>query len=1269
MFTSQIVTENQLDDWVRGNAAQAQGKIVELVWRLVVAACPRPIHRRFPLGDSIGQHGADGELETDIGFLPFIPEGKSIWEIGTNLDAHDKANSDYANATKATPAEIRKESTFIFVTPLSGRRGWKETWSETGINDWIDKKRHEKEWKDIVVLDGTKLTDWTIQFPAVGHWLASLLGHLPGDFETAESRWELISNYGNPPPLNYSLFTVGRDNASEKIKKLVVDRNDMQLRLDTRFPRHGADYVSAFIESMPEEERQEHISRVLIFQTEEAWKNACGLNESHVFVADFDLDTERGAQLIQRALQRRHAVVFTGLPGGQPHGNCVELFPPRVHQLKEALIKSGYREERARTLTNRSGNDLNALVRLLQGLSAMPEWVTQSEASDLAIAQLLGEWQEESEGDQKVAGELSGKKYGEWINNIRKISGASSAPFEFFNGRWKFTSRFEPWIYLGHLIGPDTLERFERLSIEVLSEADPELGLPKDKRFAASVYGKERRYSRLLRHGMAETLALLGAHGDTLKNCPDGRSEIVAQRVVNKLLEGADSARWASLNDVLPLLAEASPEAFLRAIGGASEKRDQPFSGVFAEEVGGVGGRTYSSGLLWALESLAWSNDYLIRVCGILANLAAVDPGGNYSNRPSNSLVTILLPWLPQTCAGEERRHAAVKSIVREQPKVAWTLIIHLLPRHHGTSSSAHKPKWRDYIPADWRDGVIYAQQWADEACYATLALELAGHDVERLSELVNYYFLLDLPFRQAYRERLTSEKILQLPENQRLQLWTALTNCTSTHRKYAESDVWTQPEEALQKLDTVAEMLRPIEPEVRHRRLFSGRDFDLYDENGNWDEQRIKLLNKRIKAIREIIERGGFDNLLQFSRSVESPQDVGGAFGSEPELSDDAQVLPVLLESSNQTDISFATSYIWNRFRTKLWDWVDELDRSKWGIDAKVKFFSVLPFVNDAWERVAKEFGKDEDEYWKRTRVHPDRDQLERIGYAIDKLVANGRSDAAIQCFWLGGLKGGLYSELGLRTLEKFGNGNHVDAHAIGELFNYLQTDLNVDENRLAVMEVKFLELLDRFGNARPTTLFRHLAERPDFFCEVIRLLYRSKNEVGEAPGEKIEPDKTKEQIARRAYRLLGDWDYPPGRIINGDFDPERLISWMEAVKAKCIESGHWKVASHHIGEILFYAPREEDGLWVEAVCELLDSKEDVEFRRGLYIKIVNSRDAYFFSGGQQEIELADKWGKVATLAENKGFARLGGILRDLEKSYRKEATRSVTQHRQDFD
>jgi hypothetical protein len=883
------------------------------------------------------------------------------------------------------------------------------------------------------------------------------------------------------------------------------------------------------------------------------------------------------------------------------------------------------------------------------------------------VAQLLGQWEDESPGDQEIASEISGKEYEEWIKIIRRCASAPAAPLEYFGGRWKFTSRYEPWVYLGRQIGPDVLSRFQEAAIKVLGEADPELDLAQEQRHAAGIIGQKRRYSARLREGMAETLALLGAHGGNLSSCTEGRPAMVSSSVVASLLNRADSKQWSSLNDVLPLLAEAAPGPFLNAVGGASERPDEPFSGVFAEEGGGIFGHNYATGLLWALEALAWSSDYVVRVCGILANLAAVDPGGRFANRPANSIVTILLPWLPQTCASPDFRHAAMQSVKREQPEVAWKVLLQLLPQAHGASFPTHKPKWLNIIPEDWKAGVTNGERWADEAYYAMMTLKLADNDPVRLAELLDPYFFLNLDFQRALREHLQTPRIMSLPDHQRLSLWTELTVKVSNHRKFADSPVWTVPETALQELEEVAAKLKPVAPEVFHKRLFSGREADLYEEKDNWEKQRDRLLERRKIAIREILDRSGFENLKGFWHSAESPFDVGLSYGLDSERANDLDVFPGLLESAEEPDRRFVTGYVCGRFSLGQWAWVDSVDRAAWTDIARAEFIAALPFVNDAWERVLIDLPENQSPYWKRARVHPDRRHPDRMDFAIEKLIENGRPDAAIECFWLCNLYEGSYAELGLRALGALTRENRIDGHAIGELFKHLQEGPSVDEERLAAMEVRFLELLNPFGHGLPRTLYRHLAERPEFFWGIIKLVYRSKTDA-QPSEEESEPDEERVKSATRAYRLLHDWDHPPGRLADGPFDAQRLNSWFTAVREKCLESGHWEVASNHIGEVLLYAPREE-GLWIEPVCELLNLKEEEHLRRGLQIRIYNSRGAHTFTGGKEEIDIAEDWERIARLADQKGLARLGTALREIGKSYRAQAEHSVAEHQHLFD
>src|SRR5690606_8645621 len=86
--------------------------------------------------------------------------------------------------------------------------------------------------------------------------------------------------------------------------------------------------------------------------------------------------------------------------------------------------------------------------------------------------------------------------------------------------------------------------------------------------------GKTRRYTGDLRRGLAQSLALLGVYGETVTWSGGASGSVFANYLVRKLLEWASAdptgQAWQSLADVLPLLAEAGPEAFLDAVSAAA---------------------------------------------------------------------------------------------------------------------------------------------------------------------------------------------------------------------------------------------------------------------------------------------------------------------------------------------------------------------------------------------------------------------------------------------------------------------------------------------------------------------------------------------------------------------------------------------------------------------------------------------------------------------------------------------------------------------------
>ena len=164
MMQNRIVTENQLDEWVRGNSRAAQGLIVELIWRLIAASSPRPNERRFPLGDSIGQPGPDGVLDTDFPFDPFVPVGRSFWEIGTGIELDPKRHL----TTENTMQHRTSGRSFHLCDAVVWQKGLAAHWKE-GTSQWLGSTQ---QMMAECAIDGSGLIDWLHHFPAVERWLA-----------------------------------------------------------------------------------------------------------------------------------------------------------------------------------------------------------------------------------------------------------------------------------------------------------------------------------------------------------------------------------------------------------------------------------------------------------------------------------------------------------------------------------------------------------------------------------------------------------------------------------------------------------------------------------------------------------------------------------------------------------------------------------------------------------------------------------------------------------------------------------------------------------------------------------------------------------------------------------------------------------------------------------------------------------------------------------------------------------------------------------------
>jgi|GEM_PF-2379984 len=881
--------------------------------------------------------------------------------------------------------------------------------------------------------------------------------------------------------------------------------------------------------------------------------------------------------------------------------------------------------------------------------------------ADLALANLVGSWNENCEADCQLIAKLARAEYGQWIRRIQEVDVWNNQLVSVRNGVWSTHERVKLWEDLGAHIFDTDIGLFREIACTVLSECDPRLDLPREHRHAADLYGKARKYSSEIRSGIADGLAILASNHHRFTKCTTLRLPDTVSSIVSGLLYEGDWIKWASINDLAPALAEAAPDTFLAAVDCALKKVPCPFDELFAQE--GhilVGGCSYMTGILWALESLAWEEERLVRVCVLLAKLAQRDPGGQWANRPDQSLTTILLPWHPQTLAPTQRKTVAVRTLCEQTPRIAWNLILTLLPNETAASCGTYRPRWRNSIPVDWGNKVSNADYRQQVSDYSALAVEMARKDSSRLAEIIDH--LNNLP-QMAFDEivrLLSSDGIVSLPDTERRHVWERLRIFIARHKQHSQCD-WALGAAVLADLERTAEHIMPTRSIDRHHHLFTGKVFDLYEETGKWEEQEKRLALRRAEAVREILNEGGLFLVVQFAASVADALMLGNVLGSLPDCDFDAMLLHANLNTENTSLAELVTGYVWGRLATLGWDWIDHLDRSSWEVPHIVTFLTKLPFRQKTWERASLWLPGNECEYWRRTTANAY--QMDgNVNYAVDALMQHNRPRAAFTC-----LARNLYLKkevdparclnallFAAKSSEDVGA---FDRHDIVEAIKCLQNmgETVVDQDKLTQVEWLYLSLLEHGREVTPKTLESSLAKDPLFFCEVIGRAYRS-----EKQGNNIdESADSAPDVVQHSWHLLRKWSIVPGMINSGEFEPEKLHAWLDYVRSTCEKSGHLEVAMLKFGEVLAHSPKDTDGFWIHRqIAEVLNREDSGTIRRGYTTGRFNLRGAHFVDpSGKEEHDLAAEMRRQADLVEDEGFHLFADALRSLAQTYDQDA------------
>lgn len=1239
-FGPELVGANDLDAWT---GRFAQENFPEMVRRLL-ANTAGATNVSVRAGDGISAPGFDG-ISTVNSTGSFLPAGVLIMEMGTDADPVRKAQREYAKRVEELGGS-KSTAHFVFLTP----RRWRNA------ADWQQKKTAEGHFASVRVLDADDLEGWLKETPFVHIWLSELFGRKPSEVETIGRWWEEFAAQTNPE-LPVGLFAAGREEAVGRVRSFLEAnvRPEYVLRVKAAW----RDEVIGFLASVVP--RSADASIVLI-HSKEAWGRV--LTDSRVPLVAIPMFA--GANLAL-AEDRKHRVIIPVTPQDSLRNDNSTVELPRLSagEASQALQEAGVGRDRSTRLATLARRSMRAFVRELardeRGL--MPEWALSDDRRAIANLVLVQQWTNR-EDDQDVLTRLTSATPDDLESLLSRWERHEDPPFIRSGSAWRVAAPLEAAFALLPLLTSADLSRWSEIAAEVLTEPDPTAGMSETERLMAPLNGVQRRYSSILREGIADGLALVG-QTVTVGSRNESGSEI-ASRVARDLLECSDidqeKKAWVNLSPYLQSIAEGAPELFLEYVD-QDLRRPNPLLQSLFETSGNSGIFSATSPhvyLLWALEILAQSADYFFRSAEALSQLVPFDAAlGNTSNRASESLRVLLLPWIRQTDAPLATRLSFLRSWRNRDDASAWPILLKLLPGGHDFAMMPASPKYRDWSP---QQQTVPLAEWSEFVEHlANLVLESAGWSLDKWADLISPLSSLPVALRTKFLFELDAAVQATVSgdsDESHDKLYEALRDEIGRHREFPDAD-WALTEEDLSQLEGTLSQLSPSAPANEYRYLFGwhphlegfSRHAAITDDAAAYASE---LERQRRSALR-VTAGSGPEALRELIQIVEVPQHLGMMLADELSLVDVPTILQ-WLEHSGSNAARAASAYVFRRSEHGDVDWVMQIFQSDVREAAKDLFAASLapkPLIWALLEEVGHSHA-----HW--ANMNPYAVAPEDRSEAISGLIGAGRAEATLSLIELSiqhEPQQELESDLILRAIKALLEVGTTplqthSGYSLSTILQHLRTQ-GVPDEILAPLEFILFRVLSDTQHGT-SSLFRVLETNPEEFVHLVETAFRAKSPARSADTKDGNPSR-----AALAYEVLSEWRSIPGTMENGSVDGQALKDWVERARLLLSASDRADIGDEMIGQLLSaggsFAP---EGWPAPGVAEVIETTASVALESGLHIGLTNGRGVTVrdpFDGGKQEHELAQRFNLLSVASQ--AWSRTSRVLKAVAGQYERRA------------
>lgn len=850
----------------------------------------------------------------------------------------------------------------------------------------------------------------------------------------------------------------------------------------------------------------------------------------------------------------------------------------------------------------------------------------------ICFAAVLGSWDEASENDKRLIEDFTGTGYGDWVASVRQQALLTPGLIK-TKGTLIVVEQREK--ILGRFKGSITQSRLDALKPllkETIGSVHGRFDLDPDKRFAAALYGKEAPYSGAIKTGLAEFLAMLGVNPKDLSDCPIGKVASFTFEVISSILMSDDWKVIASADSILPLLAESNPQGYLILVGrqtrrgsGLAEYLSKDADSLFEEKCG--------RGLFTGIRFAAISEDLFAESFNLLLKLLP------FSRYASESITSILLPWLPQTNATVGARKAAGSKLGEAG---CWDVLVSLLPNVTTVGFPLVSPKYR--LKPEPPSSVTVSEFWEVSRSYVLSAISCSANDSGRLLDLIKHFNSIVSADCVSDFMNCIERSCESMTEDDCFIVWSDLLIYLEKCRKYANA-TWVPKAEIISLVSGTVAAICPPSPKYQALHLFAHSDFDLYEDD--WEKSEETLKQKRLSSLESLYQCGGWDSVKAIIPRVQNKAMFGSIVAMTTFSSEASKNLyPSLGEDDDNSEV--AKGFARESFRLLGEEYLSIPSMENMTNKQAICFYASLPCKRAVWE-AAETFLEDQSkEYWQIAEACRLLESRQDAEYALSSYISVNRAPDALllahDC---------IREELEIdRKLVFEAVRAYKPKDSPGFERHFLPAILDYVKPVVPILDIGWEEfrLYPLFDEKTNMSLHKLISESPEFFSLMISMAFGSVDAT-----QNNTPEAT-----QRAYQVLWNWRVIPGESKDG-FCAEAFERWIIEARELTRKGGLVEAADRKIGECLFHAPANPDGLFINSdVAKFLDSNDDALI--GYSIESVNSRGAVWVDGkGTTSYALAKDYQEKARSLEAAGYFNFAATVREIASDMQSEGDREV--------